>query len=182
MWSGAWNKRKFISEISNRFLPSSVSRALDWWSGGCQFKPHWGLFLTKFILCRVISDLSHNQTEMHIVKNSNVLLKFLIISLANFVVTYLYSGKFPSQTKAQTNPFLLFNHVWIEREYVLKAIDIAKDHRDDTDFTSFRLFLLSFKHVFPISAAEDTPQKSIMISTNRILYYTTTFVGALIGY
>ena len=27
MWSGAWNKRKLTSEISNRFLPSWVGRA-----------------------------------------------------------------------------------------------------------------------------------------------------------
>ena len=27
---------------SNKFLPSTVSRALDWWSGGHGFKPHWG--------------------------------------------------------------------------------------------------------------------------------------------
>ena len=47
MWSGALNKRKLTSEISNRFLPSSVGRAGDWWSGGHGFKPHWGQFLTK---------------------------------------------------------------------------------------------------------------------------------------
>ena len=64
MWSGAWNKRKLTSEISNRFLPSSVSRAWDWWSGGCELKPHWGQFLTKFILCCVTLDLSDNLTEM----------------------------------------------------------------------------------------------------------------------
>ena len=64
MWSGAWNKRKLPSEISNRFLASSVGRAGDWWSGGCEFKPYWGQFLTKFILCCVTSDLSDNLTEM----------------------------------------------------------------------------------------------------------------------
>ena len=53
MWSCAWNKRKLTSENSNRFLPSTVSRALDWWSGGCGFKSHWGQFLTKFILCQI---------------------------------------------------------------------------------------------------------------------------------
>ena len=64
MWSGAWNKTKLTSQISNRFLPSTVSRALDWWSGGCGFKPHCGQFLTKFILCCVTSDLSDILTEM----------------------------------------------------------------------------------------------------------------------
>ena len=64
MWSGAWHKRRLTSEISNRFLPSTVSRALDWWPRGCEFKPHWGQFLTKFILCCVSSDLSDNLTEM----------------------------------------------------------------------------------------------------------------------
>ena len=28
---------------------SSVGRALEWWSGGCGFKPHWGKVLTKVI-------------------------------------------------------------------------------------------------------------------------------------
>ena len=64
MWSGAWNKRKLTSEISNRFLAISVGRAEDWWSGGCGFKPHWVQFLTKFILFCVTSDLSDNLTEM----------------------------------------------------------------------------------------------------------------------
>ena len=65
MWSGAWNKRKLTSEISNRFLASSVGRAGDWWSEGHWFKPQWGQFLTKFILFCVASDLSDNLTEMH---------------------------------------------------------------------------------------------------------------------
>ena len=39
-------------------------RALDWWFRGCEFKPQWGQFLTKFILCCVTSDLSDNLTEI----------------------------------------------------------------------------------------------------------------------
>ena len=31
---------------------------------GCEFKPHWGQFLTKFILLCVTLDLSDNLTEM----------------------------------------------------------------------------------------------------------------------
>ena len=64
MWSGVWNKRKLTSDISNRFPSSSVSRAWDRWSGGCEFKPQWGQFLMKFILCCVTLDLSNNLTEM----------------------------------------------------------------------------------------------------------------------
>ena len=56
--------RPVINEVFNRFLPSTVSRALDCWSGGHEFKPPWGQFLTKFILCCVTSDLSDNLTEM----------------------------------------------------------------------------------------------------------------------
>ena len=66
MWNGVWNKRKLISDISNRFLASSVSRAWDWWSGDCEFKPHWGQFLTKFILFCVTLELSDNLTEMRL--------------------------------------------------------------------------------------------------------------------
>ena len=44
-------------ESSNGFLPTRVSRALDWWSGSHGFKPHWGQFLTKFILCCVKTRL-----------------------------------------------------------------------------------------------------------------------------
>ena len=66
MWSGAWNKRKLTSDISNRFLASSVRRAWDWWSGGCEFKPHWGQFLMKFILLCVTLDLPDNLTEMRL--------------------------------------------------------------------------------------------------------------------
>ena len=57
-------QKKAHFRLSNRFLPSSVSRAWDWWSGGCEFKPHWGQILTKFILCCVTLDLSDNLTEM----------------------------------------------------------------------------------------------------------------------
>ena len=64
MWSGAWHKRGLTSEISNRLLPNIVSRALDWWSRGCEFKPQWWQFLKKIILCCVTSDLSDNLTEM----------------------------------------------------------------------------------------------------------------------
>ena len=39
-------------------------RARDYWSGGCEFKPHWGQFSMKFILCCVTLDLSDNLTEM----------------------------------------------------------------------------------------------------------------------
>ena len=59
MWSGAWNKKAHFRNPPNRFLPSSVGR-----TGGHGFKPHWGQFLTKFILCCVTSDLSDNLTEM----------------------------------------------------------------------------------------------------------------------
>ena len=61
-----WNKRILTSDISNRFLASSVSRAQDWWSGGCEFKPCLGQFLTKFILCCVTLNLSDNLTEMRL--------------------------------------------------------------------------------------------------------------------
>ena len=54
MWSGAWNKRKLTSEIFNRFLPSTVSRALDCWSGGHGFKPYWGQFLTNLQIGQII--------------------------------------------------------------------------------------------------------------------------------
>ena len=50
-----------ISEVS---FSDSHPQACGWWSGGCEFKPHWGQFLTKFILCCVTLDLSDNLTEM----------------------------------------------------------------------------------------------------------------------
>ena len=53
---------------------SSVGKALAWRSGGPGFQPHWGQFLTKFILpsfC-VTLNLSDNLTETPIVKNSTV--------------------------------------------------------------------------------------------------------------
>ena len=67
MWSSAWNKRKLTSDISNRILPNSVRRAWDCWSGGHGFKPHWGQFLTKSILCCLTLDLSDNLTEMRLI-------------------------------------------------------------------------------------------------------------------
>ena len=56
MWRSAWNKRKLTSEIFSRFLPSTVSRALDWWSGGFEFKPQWGFVLCTFRSVRNASD------------------------------------------------------------------------------------------------------------------------------
>ena len=53
------NKVHFRNLVPNRFLPSSVGRALEWRSRGCGFQPHWMKFLTKFILfcvkiCQII--------------------------------------------------------------------------------------------------------------------------------
>ena len=44
------NKAHFRNLLPNRFLPSSVGRALGWWSGGHWFQPHWEQFLTNFFL------------------------------------------------------------------------------------------------------------------------------------
>ena len=43
---------KLTSEIScsTDLLPSSVGRALAWWSGGPDFNPHWGQFFDDFVL------------------------------------------------------------------------------------------------------------------------------------
>ena len=102
MWSGAWNKRKLTSDISNRFLASSVRRAWDCWSGGCEFKPHWGWFLMKFILCCVTLDLSDNLTEMrlkgltwktHLFVNHPISLFIFYLSVCLFV--FCLSGRLP---------------------------------------------------------------------------------------
>ena len=44
------NKAHFRNLLTNRFLSSSVGKALAWRSGGPGFNPHWGQFLTKFFL------------------------------------------------------------------------------------------------------------------------------------
>ena len=44
------NKAHFRNLLTNRFLPSSVGKALAWRSGGPGFNPHWGQFLTNFFL------------------------------------------------------------------------------------------------------------------------------------
>ena len=64
------NKAHFRNLLTNRFLPSSVGKALAWRSGGPGFNPHWGQFLTKFFLFCVTLNLSDNLTETPIVKNS----------------------------------------------------------------------------------------------------------------
>ena len=46
MWSGAWNKAHFINLLVNKYLPSTVSRVLEWWSRGPGFNPNCGQFLT----------------------------------------------------------------------------------------------------------------------------------------
>ena len=51
MSSGAWNKAHFRNLMPNRFLPSSVVRGFESWSGGCEFKPHWGFDEIYFVLC-----------------------------------------------------------------------------------------------------------------------------------
>ena len=62
---------------------SCVGRALEWWSGGHGFKPHWGQFLMKFILSYVTIDLSDNLTEMRQIslswKTRLILLKLVIL-------------------------------------------------------------------------------------------------------
>ena len=58
------NKAHFRNLLPNRFLPSSVGRASEWWSGGLGFKPYWDQVLTKLILFWLTLDLSNNLTEM----------------------------------------------------------------------------------------------------------------------
>ena len=41
------NKAHFRNLLTNRFLPSSVGKALAWRSGCPSFNPHWGQFLTN---------------------------------------------------------------------------------------------------------------------------------------
>ena len=44
------NKAHFRNLLTNRFLPSSVGKALAWRSGGPGFNPHWEKFLMTFFL------------------------------------------------------------------------------------------------------------------------------------
>ena len=69
MWSGAWNKVDFWNLLLNTYLPSTVSRALEWWSRGPGFKPNWGQFLTIFFCSSPYEALLDNLTERDIVKN-----------------------------------------------------------------------------------------------------------------
>ena len=64
------NKAHFRNLLTNRFLPSSVGKALAWRSRGPGFNPHWGQFLTNFFCSSLCKDLSDNLTETPIVKNS----------------------------------------------------------------------------------------------------------------
>ena len=93
------NKAHFRNPPPNRFLPSSVGRELEWWSGGCEFKL-WGQFLTKFILSRVASDLADNLTETPYLKNSSVSRQVVLLD-------EILSRKLPSH-----HP-LIFRTVWI---------------------------------------------------------------------
>ena len=44
------SKVHFRNLLPNRFLPSSVGKALAWWSGGPGFNPDWGNFDGIFLL------------------------------------------------------------------------------------------------------------------------------------
>ena len=54
------NKAHFRNLLLNRFLPSSVGKALAWRSGGPGFQSHWGQILTNFFalprvkICQII--------------------------------------------------------------------------------------------------------------------------------
>ena len=54
---------------------------------GCEFKPYWGQFLTKFILFCVTSDLSDNLTEICIIKK----LDYLNINRKKWHVEFLHN-------------------------------------------------------------------------------------------
>ena len=83
-------KGHFRNLLPNRFLPSSVGKALVWRSGGPGFKPHWGKILMKFILFCVTLDLSDNLTETCIVKNSNVYIQYLGCRYGKNVLTFVF--------------------------------------------------------------------------------------------
>ena len=63
------NKVHIRNLLPNRFLPSSVGRALGWWLGGHGFRPHREQFLTIFFCTSLHGDLSDNLTQTRIVKN-----------------------------------------------------------------------------------------------------------------
>ena len=73
------NKAYFRNLQPNRFLPSSVGKALAWRSRGPGFNPHWGQYLTIFFCSSLCKDLSDNLTETPIVKNSNAPLTVLVL-------------------------------------------------------------------------------------------------------
>ena len=72
------NKAHFRNLKPNRFLPSSIGKALAWRSGGPGFNPHWGAIFFGSSLCKTLSD---NLTETLIVKNSSVYKKLGIASI-----------------------------------------------------------------------------------------------------
>ena len=88
MWSGAWNKQSSLQRSHTQQIPSKlVYRALEWWSGGCGFKPQWGNFDKIYLFC-VTLDLSDNLIETRIVKKWLIpSVTFFISSVVNIIVS-----------------------------------------------------------------------------------------------
>ena len=93
------NKARSRNLMPNRFLPSSVGRSLESWSGGLGCKPHWVQFLTKFILFCETLDLSNNLTEMLFVKKFEC-----YIMVWKLFVAFEGSELFNHERKGEINP------------------------------------------------------------------------------
>ena len=86
------NKAHFRNLLPNRFLPSSVGKALAWRSGVPGFNPHWGQFLTKFFCSSLCKDLSDNLTETPIVKNWKVLHLAIYMHFVSVCLCFLFKN------------------------------------------------------------------------------------------
>ena len=68
MWSGPWSKAHFRNLLANTYRASTVNRALEWWSRGCGFNPHWEQFFDIFFCSSLCRDLSDNREKPEWIK------------------------------------------------------------------------------------------------------------------
>ena len=139
MWSGAWNKRKLTSEISNRFLPSSVGRTGDWWSGGHGSKQI--LFCSvQLQICQKCVRLAHRekpeywplpQTEKRTNSLSTAKLRNFILITKVLELGWIYSCEFWAVTsfmESVLHPGV--SHIDLETKHVNILVKRLKPYRE----------------------------------------------------
>ena len=160
------HKAHFRNLLPNRFLPSSVDRALGWWSGGQGFKPHWVHFLTKFILLCVTLDLSDNLTEMR-----QISLWWKTRVIPSDMLNKIASQQEPTQPHGTLHQIIYHGNLYIQKKKHNIAQDSFPDCRNMGQFHCYKLHVFNEKITGTFSEYAESSRPGVAYCTGLTRYW-----------